>query len=102
MASGFLPAQERGGVGSESGDVRQSTRRQESVNLGEIPKRRYGDGISIVDGPRDLSGVEGDCHFVFHGQMEDLRQVKVFAVLRIDGAEEPELVLHDRTANVPA
>src|SRR5207244_787039 len=61
-----------------------------------------GQGIVLVDAPRDLAGVERGGDLVLNLLEEGLRQRVVLAALRVEGAEEPELVLDDRAADVGA
>src|SRR6266403_4660238 len=102
MTTRFLPSSERIDIVTETVNVVQCTRGQESVNLGEIAKGRSGQCILTIKRPGKFAGIERNGHFVLHWRKERLRQVIVGATLRIEGTKKPKLVLNNRAADVAA
>ena len=73
---------------------------QEAFLLREVTEGREGERVVLIDGPGHLARVERRRDLVLNLVQEGLGQEEVLAPLRIERAEEPELVFDDRTADV--
>src|SRR5436305_11122296 len=100
MTTSQLRRIERCRIGTEARNVCQRTGCQESLELGEVTKRRTRQRVLAVERPRQLAGLERNRHFVLCRGVERLGQIKVCAALRIEGGKKPELVLLDRSADI--
>src|SRR5262249_44677230 len=76
--------------------------KQKAFLLGEITEGREGQDVFLVDAVSDLAGVERRGDLVGDVLTEGLCQEMIFAPLGVESAEEPELVLFDRPAQVEA
>src|ERR1044071_2677038 len=76
------------------------TAEEEAFLLREIAEGREGERVVRIDGPRQLARIERRRDLVFGFLTEGLGQEEVLATLRIERAEEPELVFLDRAADV--
>ncbi len=102
MSARFLTSFEGCDVVAKTIDIGQSQGRQEAIDLREIAEGRGCERVAMIDCPGDLAGVERDGYIVLHGQVERLGQVVVLALLRVESSKEPELVFHNRSADVTA
>src|SRR5207302_6442690 len=75
---------------------------EETLLLREVAEGREVERVVDRRPPRDLARVEGGRDLVVDAVVERLRQEEVLALLRVKRAEEPELVLLDRAADVEA
>src|SRR6185369_13701175 len=95
MTTCFIPASEAVQIGAKPGRTEQ-----EAFFLREVAEGREGEEIIFSDPPRELASVKRCGDFVVRLLTKGLRQRGIFTPLRIDRAEEPELVAFDRAAQV--
>src|SRR5262245_56171553 len=97
VAAGLDFAEEALRVGAEA-----AAAEQEAFLLGEIAECREGQDMFIGETISDLAGVIRRGDLVAHILAECLSQEVILASLRVESAEEPELIFLDRPAQIEA